>query len=400
MGSVIDFGIIGAGPSGSTLAYYLARAGFSVEVYEKDSFPRFHIGESLLPKAVDICQDMGLNLETRPYAVSKMGARFVNEDSDKQCFFDFNSSMSDGVKTAFHVTRADFDNDLAQVAQDAGARFHFNTSISQLTAKDASVEVVSDKSNVEARYVINSTGQYSRRLGHDLSKQVMKGLGKQGWFFHQNEVPPDVYHQLFSRGEIVVLSSTERYWTWLIPLANYQVSIGTVVHDSSTMNARERFLTQWPNSKILQSLCPEGVPKGSFISDYGYKTQPNLDSRVISLGDAYSFLDPVFSSGVTLAMYTGQQLVTYLDPNLNPQELNLQHYYDKMSSGYRVFEKMIERFYRPHWVENTFFHEYDNPKVTSEITTILAGDVWREDNHFQNQLMNSKRSSIRYVDYV
>ncbi len=132
------------------------------------------------------------------------------------------------------------------------------------------------------------------------------------------------------------------------------------------------------------------------IADFSFYNNQPFTRRTVAIGDAFGFLDPIFSSGVTLGICSAQNLGICMENQiLNDQPLDLQKYTEQMFRAYRTFEKIVERFYRPGWVESTFFMEDKPAEVVAQMTSILAGDVWRTDNPFQNLFLKSKRTSIK-----
>ena len=132
------------------------------------------------------------------------------------------------------------------------------------------------------------------------------------------------------------------------------------------------------------------------IADFSFYNDQPFTKRTVAIGDAFGFLDPIYSSGVTLGICCAQNLAKrMIDQIKNGQPLKLKKYVEQMSRAYQTFEKIVERFYRPGWVETTFFMEDKPAELITQMTSILAGDVWRTDNSYQNLFLKGKRTSLK-----
>ncbi len=400
MSSVFDIAIIGAGPAGSVAAGFLARMGFRVVVLEKEIFPRFHIGESLLPRCIPILNEFGLKMDDAPFALKKEGAVFAAASPQREFRFDFAKALPGTFPYAYQVDRAHFDNALADQAAKLGADVRFGHAVSQWEEKDGVVDVSGNWGKVTARYLIDATGQKTMMSRVRGTKERIRGLGKSGTFTHFKNVSSPTAKKVFAKGDIIIFLCKHQGWGWAIPLKGDRLSIGTVTKDGEQIPIEKDALQGYVQYHPLLQGILEGAEQAApvrRIADYSYYNSVPTVSRVTSLGDARGFLDPIFSSGITLAVYTAYELTKRIQSTVSENKpFDLESYHDEMRRGYDTFQRIIERFYRVGWAMDTFFLENKTEDLVRQITTILAGDVWRHDNPFQNMLLASQRTAVRF----
>lgn len=401
MSESFDVGVIGAGPAGSTMAGLLAQKGWRVVVFEKDQFPRFHIGESLLPHAIPVLQKLGLELDAAPFALKKAGARFVAEDEGKNFRFDFRNTLPGCFPHAYQVDRAAFDLALAQRAQAHGAEVRFGQAVSGWEEQEGAVRVFGTWGETTCRYLVDASGQQSLMSRAQRTKDRVRGLGKLGTFTHYENVRSSAAQDVFAQGDILIMLTRNEGWGWAIPLAGNRLSVGVVLKDGQPVVPAEEAMRDYLSSPLLKQVL-EGATQSAplrRIADYSYYNRAPSTPRVASLGDARAFLDPVFSSGITLAVFTAQELAGKVAAALSAGlPLDLEAFHAEMGRGYQTFQRIIERFYRPGWARRTFFLEDKAEDLIQQVTTVLAGDVWRHDNPFQNKLLAGNRSAVWFED--
>lgn len=397
-----DVAVIGAGPAGSVAAGFLVRAGFRVEVFEKETFPRFHIGESLIPRAVPVLLELGLDLEGLPFALKKEGALFASEVTQREFRFDFSHALPNCFPHAYQVERALFDQALAEHSARLGATFHFGHSVSKWEERPDRVTVFGSWGQTDCRYLVDASGQQTLMSKAQGSKELIRGLGKSGTFTHFRNVSSPAARKVFRRGDIIIFLTKNQSWGWAIPLTGDRLSLGIVTKDGEAVVAAEDAIRGYLRaSPLLQSIL-EGATQSAplrRIANYGHYNRAPSAPRVTSLGDARGFLDPIFSSGITLAVFTAQELARRIAPTVaDDLPFDLESYHVEMQRGYQTFERIIDRFYRPGWAHRTFFMEDKPDDMVRQMTTILAGDVWRHDNPFQNKLLANQRTSVWFEE--
>lgn len=389
MNENVDVLIIGAGPSGSVAAGYLHGKGFSIKVVEKNKFPRFVIGESLLPRCMDHFEEVGLldDLKAKGFEI-KGGARFLRGDS--VCNFDFSKKHTQGWDWTWQVPRADFDKTLTDTLEAKGVDIAFEKevigvdfegSISTTTIKDSNGTL----STVTAKYIIDSSG-FGRVLPRLLNLDAPSQIPKHSSIFtHVKEVNrPEGKEGTIITFDIVSLET----WLWVIPFSNGTTSIG-YVGPTEYLESFEGDHTQ----KLKQMMK---------LSDYyfdrfdglEYEFEPRMIKNIAKsvkqmYGDGYvltgnsaEFLDPVFSSGVTFATESAITAAKLIARDLNNESVDWEvEYSDYIKDGVKVFSTYVKEWYTGN-LQTIFFHEKENPEIKRQICAVLAGYVWDETNPF------------------
>lgn len=387
-----DVVIIGAGPAGSTAGNLLAQAGHDVLIIDKEIFPRFHIGESLLPCGLPIYNRLGIDLDKGRF-VFKAGAEFVDERTGQSATFDFSEGLPGGSPHAYQVERASFDHELLKCAERAGARTLLGHRVSDVRFDASGVSVVTDAGVSRARYCVDATGQDAFFGRRSRSIDPYPGFGKAAVFCHFTDVSREKQAEFFARGHIKVLM-IEDGWAWLIPLYGDKLSCGVVTRRSGVTTALlDKFIAG--SALIADITSGSARTDGRIIRNFSCQNRTPHGSRWVCIGDASCFLDPVFSSGVSLAVISGERMSGLLSPALRAgtegDEALMQPIRAEMDIAYRSIGALVHSFYHTNIVHNLFFAEHPAPDMRQGIISVLAGDVWRTDNRFQNMLLRSTR---------
>ena len=389
-----DVIIIGAGPGGATAAALLAQQGVRVSLLDKEAFPRFHIGESLLPCDLALFERLGLDMRALGF-LYKGGAEFFDERTGDHATYLFKDGLPGTPGYAYQVDRARFDQAVLERALAAGAEFESGVRVSQIEPDASGVTVHSSAGVRRARYVIDATGQDALFAHRQKSLQRIEDFGLAAVFRHFEQLPDDIWHELAvaGQGNIRVLI-VEDGWVWVIPLAGQRVSVGVVSRKRGI--GHELFDKTYDASPMLQRLT-RGCPKSELriIRNFSYRNTRTRGARWACLGDAALFLDPVFSSGVSLAMLGGERFADVLGQALRERREDdpelTRPISDHMAIAYTAFGSLVGAFYQTRIIENIFFARQPDPAIRQGLITTLAGDVWREDNEFQKMLLSSKR---------
>lgn len=392
--SIYDVVIIGAGPAGSTAAAMLASAGKSVLVVEKQEFPRFSIGESLLPQCMTFIEEAGLleavldNAERLGFQY-KEGAAFYHNGNKVD--FDFRKKSSEGPGTTYQVKREHFDQLLAQGAAEKGAEIRHGVALETIDFSDPNAVKLSLTSDVgtseaKARFVLDASG-FGRVLPRLLSLESPSDFPvRQAVFCH---VKSELAGGNFDRSKILITVHPQNpeIWYWLIPFADGTASIGVV-------GASEYFEESDSEQEALWKLVADEPYLLEVLGEYqvsraeqritGYSANVNclFGDRFALLGNAGEFLDPVFSSGVTIAMQSSSLAVPLVLKELNDEPQNWQKLYsDPLRVGITTFRTFVKGWYDTRF-QDVIFYPHQQQQVKEMICSILAGYAWDTDNPY------------------
>ena len=391
-----DAVVIGGGPAGSTAAALLAGSGFGVLVLEKEHFPRFHIGESLLPAAVLAQQLLGL-APNRDVFAFKRGAQFVDEVGGRVACFDFAEALPGPPRHAYHVERPRFDALLLERAAELGAVVRQGVRVRTVEWSDQQVLVRSDAGLERARYVIDATGQDRLLARQAQAIEPYRHFGKAASFMHFEGIPAATVEE-FGPGNDIRVMMIAQGWAWVIPLPNQRLSVGVVSREPGI--AQDDVLHYVESSPLL-SRWTRGAARSQrrLIGNFSYRNTRSYGSRYACIGDSACFIDPVFSSGVSLAMLGAQELVRRLapalhagtesDPDLNRADAS------QMQRAYETFAALVYRFYNTRFVDNFLMRAPADGELRASVTSVLAGDVLRPDNPFRDMLLASRKNPAR-----
>ena len=385
-----DVVIIGAGPSGTIAASMLAQAGFSTLVVERSQFPRFVIGESLLPQCMDLLEeaDMLSAVQARNYQIKK-GAIFRR--GDECCQIDFSQQHTKGWTETYQVPRDDFDHTLAKSAQEKGADILFGYEVKAADFSGVKPKVTiravdgGDDVEIQSRFVLDASGN-AQVLPRLLNTSRPGDLDTRTAIFSQ--VTPDPGDPEGGREYIVIQTheQPESIWCWMIPFADKRVSIGMV--------AKPEELAAYPKDPadclwalINSDRNSQSRLKGGALmfpprtlNGYTHSVSQLYSDKYAILGNAGEFLDPIFSSGVTLAFKSANLAVKALIPTLHGEKVDWQaEYADELMHGVNVF-----RTYVHSWYEGTFqkflYSDQKRDEYIRMVCSILAGYVWDRSN--------------------
>lgn len=386
-----DIIIAGGGPAGSTAATLLAQYGYRVLMIERDSHPRFHIGESMMPKIAPIMQR--LNIDWSEGNLPKGGADFIDEKTGKQIFFPFQ-----GIYRTFQIERCTFDEKMFNNAAKHGAETHQQEKVLQVDCRNDGVTVTTDQGSYHSRYFIDATGRSAfmgRKLG---AVKRLENLGRYAVYQHYQLADNPAVERLFVTGNIEILLH-DIGWNWAIPLLGKRLSVGMVVKNETPagVSRDDLFRNSIASSPLLTSLLQNAEPLNDIQAEaeFSYVNHQRYGLRFACCGDAGGFLDPIFSSGFFFAVKTGEMVADRIhqgfsegreaDPELHAADV------DTYMDGFQTMHLTIERFYRSGLVHNLFFEADRQERVKREITAILAGDLWQGENAFQRGLLQGRR---------
>ena len=380
-----DVAIIGGGPAGSTAAALLARAGRRVIVFEREKFPRFHIGESLLPFSTQTFDRLGLREKLDRTFLPKFGGEIVAACGTKGVKFYFKDGFRSRRDRAYQVTRSEFDKLLLDHSRENGAEVREETDVKNITFENdrAKIDIETPggaRSTIEARYLLDCSGRQTMLGSFFKSKKMYDHLHKFSVFAHYENVdrPEGIDGTL-----IRMVRGLDR-WFWMIPLTTTRMSIG-VVMDTATFRAMklspEAALEQCIDE---QPMVLERMKKAERVSpvysagDYSYRNTKLFGDRWLLVGDAAGFIDPVFSSGVFLAIMSAEKAADTLDEVLRDESRKrrlFKQYAHTVNYIMDIYLTFVNAWYRrgKEFVE-VFLNPTDTMQIAAAVNAVLAGN--------------------------
>lgn len=384
-----DVVVIGAGPAGTVAASYLKKQGYNVIILEKEKFPRFQIGESLLPCCMEHLDESGLLEAVIPKNFQKKtGAAFMK--GDKRCEFFFEEQYTNGWSWTWQVKRADFDLTLAEATRAKGVDVNFECEVLNVTcSKDKQVveykDIDGNKFTVEAKFIIDSSG-YGRVLPRLFGLSKESAFSPRGAVFSHLE---DKNRTEEASNNIFVHSfDNNKSWIWAIPFSDGSTSVGIVgdrekIEELAENNGEKykKFIREFGdlNGRFVNSEL-KWEPKHILGYSVGVK-QMFGDGFVLS-GNSTEFLDPIFSSGVTFATASGLLSAKMTHKHLQGEKVDWKtDYEDVVQGGINVFRSYVTGWYSGDFQTIVFAKQIDN-EIKNQICSVLAGYVWDQSNPF------------------
>jgi flavin-dependent dehydrogenase len=386
-----DVLVIGAGPAGSMAAALLAQRGYRVLVLERQKFPRFSIGESLLACSMELLAEAGMveAVLARSFQF-KNGAVFDREGQFSE--FNFAEKSSAGYPFTFQVPRADFDATLAAEAQRMGAEVRFEVEITAVDFSGETPKVMSraadgSEQQHQPRFVLDASG-FGRTLPTLLDLHRPSAFPPRAAIF--THVRDRIVSGAFDRQKIRIGIHPKNHeiWSWLIPFSNGHASVGivsTIEHHQARSGSLEEQLWQGLREEPrLHDLLRNGEtvrPVGELLGFAATVTR--LHGRHFALlGNAAEFLDPVFSSGVTIAMKSASLAVAVLDRQLKGESVDWEREFaDPLNYGVETFRSFVAGWYDG-TLQDVIFFPRQQPNIRRMICSVLAGYVWDKENPY------------------
>lgn len=382
---MFDVAIIGGGPAGSTAATLLARKGRRVVVFEREKFPRFHIGESLLPFSVTAFDRMGVmpKIEAAGY-MKKFGAEIVTNDGARDTRFYFKDGFRSQRESAFQVLRSDFDKLLLDHAAESGAEVREETAVDDVEFLREGVRLTvrsreSESQSVEAGYLLDCSGRHTVIGSKFDLKRAYPNLRKFAVYAHYDGVPlPEGID-----GTLTRMVRAEDFWFWMIPLSMTRTSVGVVMDTDhfkrmgeSPQAVLERLIRESPvMSRRMETA--ERVTKVYASGDYSYRNRRLSGERWLLAGDAAGFIDPIFSSGVFLAILGGEQAADAFDLALRDPRRRaaaFRNHAHRLDAVMKLYLRFVEGWYRREFVE-TLLNPREFFEVVPAVNAVLAGNL-------------------------
>jgi flavin-dependent dehydrogenase len=378
-----DVIVIGGGPAGSTAATTLAKTGRRVLVLEKARFPRFHIGESLLPYNRAVFDELGVweKVSAAGFMV-KRGAQFWMGDGSRHNRLDFSRGSFTEYPESLQVERAKFDQLLLDHSRACGAEVR-----EESLALDHRVEhdritlryraADGGEQQASARFLIDASGLSNHTANLESLREYYPGHRKIAIFAHFRGV------DMPSGGETgdIIIIRRENSWLWMIPLDDERTSVGLVLDkadfQTTSREPAEVFREAVENTPAARMRFGTAEALGSHhvAVDFSYRNRSLVSPRVVRVGDASGFIDPIFSSGVMLAMTSGMQGAKAVEEALQknrPLTSTLRRYERQTWNNVGLYWRFIENFYQLHFAQ-LFFQPVNKHRMVCAINSVLAG---------------------------
>jgi flavin-dependent dehydrogenase len=383
---VCDVAVIGGGPAGSTAAILLAKRGYKVIALEKARHPRFHIGESLLPMNLPVFERLGVLDKVRALGVFKPGADFEADNERGYNTYAFARAIGSSPPHAYQVWRQDFDKMLYDHARTSGAdarEGHEVLKVEQTGPREARLEVRTDEGRsyrIQARYLVDASGR-------DALLSAKKKLRRKNNEHQSAAIFAHFRGAALRPGEDAGNISIYRFahgWMWMIPLPDGVMSIGAVCRPEYLKQRKGRTLEFLLETLSLSPGLQARIERAELISEvrvtgnYSYDSTRMGGPGWVLVGDAFAFLDPVFSSGVYLAMSGAEQAAAVVDTALREpkREARLLRKLEKRQrAGMARFSFFIYRFNGPVMAE-MFRAPRNTWQLEQGVISMLAGDLF------------------------
>ena len=381
-----DVVIIGGGPAGSTAATFLARKGHRVLIVEREKFPRFHIGESLLPHSMSAFERLGILDKLEGRFLKKFGGEIVTSCGTRRVNFRFEKAFKKTSPYTFQVRRSEFDKILLDNARANGADLAEETTVQGVSFNNsgALLKLATNRGEciqLRAAYVIDASGRHSVLGNHFKIKRPIVHLQKFSLYAHFTGLPQKCEEDR----QLIRLIRGASAWYWYIPVSETITSVGMVMNTKdfrclkkSREAILEEFLAAEPATRELMGMNAKRVSEVYATGDYSYTMDQITGQRWMLAGDAAGFIDPIFSTGVFLAVYSGEECASAIHVALeNPA---------RRAALFSRYERNIRRVMRKYqrfvnaWYSQEFIEVFTNPEggpldIVPAINSVLSGDL-------------------------
>ena len=400
-----DVLVIGAGPAGCIAASMLKQQGYNIKMVEKEKFPRFVIGESLLPRVMDHLDEAGYLEDIKAAGFQeKFGAKFLR--GDEVCDFNFSDQFSNGWTWTWQVPRGKFDQILSNGAKKMGIDLEFETAVEHIefNGTDSVTKIVDadgNKKEIAAKFIVDASG-YGRVIPRMFNLDEPSNLGKRKTHFtHFRDVkrPGGI-----DGNRITVVVHQSRVWIWIIPFSDGITSVGFVGDPEffagmpeDPVERMKHIIASDPNT-AERFADAEMMFEPRTIEGYSISTKQLYGEGYVLVGNATEFLDPVFSSGVTFAMESGNKAGKLVGKFLAGKPVDWETEYTAyMMQGINTFRTYVSTWYTGE-LHEIFFSANQDAEIKKQICSVLAGYVWDLDNPFVKKHEQAVKSLYKVIE--
>jgi flavin-dependent dehydrogenase len=382
MPEFFDIVIIGGGPAGSTAGTLLAKQGWNVAILEKEKFPRFKIGESLLPGSLCTFERMGVKEKIdRADVIVKYGGKIVSACGTRSNRFLFSDVFRCQYPTAYQVERSMFDKLLLDHAAESGCRVSQDTQVTDVAFDADGVTVHTADNRFRARYVIDCSGRHSLIAARFKLRQNYPQLRKFSLFAHFEGVDREEGID----GTLTKMIRCPDRWIWMIPINAKKTSIGVVLNAEAFK--RMKLKPEMAFSQILQEnpevigqmARAQRVTEVHAAGDFSFRNKRFTGDRWVLAGDAAGFIDPVWSSGVFIAVLSGEKAADMLDRTLRQphrRAAEFARYERHVGRVMDLYLKFVTAWYTQEFAE-VFFNPKQFFQIVPAVNSVLAGSEER-----------------------
>lgn len=379
--------VIGCGPAGSSFSAILASKGRRVLVLEKEKFPRYHIGESLIPYTYFPLERMGLVERMKAsHFVQKHSVQFISSDGRASQPFYFFRQLKHEAACTWQVLRSEFDQILMDNAREKGAEVLEQVTVRETIQKDGYV------TGVRAVNADGDSVEYHAPITVDATGRDAFSVTRNGWKVRDpylNKIAIWTYYKGALRdpgideGATTVAYVPEKGWFWYIPLANDVVSVGIVAEKDylykGSRDLAEIFHREVGNNAWIERHLAAGEQFGPYrvTGEYSYRSRHCAANGLVLIGDAFAFLDPVFSSGVFLALRSGELAADVVDAALKEGDCSAERfaeYGEQVCYGIESMRRLVYTFYDHAFSFRAFINKY--PQFAGDLTDCLMGRLF------------------------
>lgn len=386
----VDVLVIGAGPAGTVAASIVNKAGYNVKIVEKQKFPRFVIGESLLPRCMEALTEAGFidAIKERGFQ-QKTGAKFVK--NGKICDYSFADQFTEGWSWTWQVPRAEFDKVLADEVQRMGVPVSYETTVTNIVFNGSdSITTIQDangnESTISAKFIIDGSG-YGRVIPRLFGLDKPSNLpGRKAVFSHFYDTKREMADE---PNRITIIVHKPGIWIWVIPFSNGITSLGFVGdpsffadYEGTNEEVLRKIISTQPYLAERFENAKMAFEEAKILESWSSTTNKFYGEGFVLTGNVTEFLDPVFSSGVTLATVSSQTAAKLVIRTLQGEQVDWEkEYTEVMMQGVNTFRSYVMAWYEG-TLDTIFFADNQDPKIKSMICSVLAGYVWDTTNPY------------------